>query len=249
MSKQKSFFRVFTESGPLIALAVAVALLVGIVGPASAQFFNFGGPPRPQPPRSSGGGFGGGGWFGGDLFAPFQQQAPKRIIENFSKAPPPEKRETVPERNVLVLGDGMADWLAYGLEDTYAEQPDMGVIRKHKTVSGLIKYQPKGDPADWAAAAKGILATEKADAIVVMLGLNDRVAIREPAAEKTDSKSSDKKNKKNAKSKRMAKPPTANPGRSRMARLTPPQSPMTSRSTPSCPPMMPPTTRTRPRRL
>ena len=125
---------------------------------------------------------GGGGWFGGDLFAPFQQQqapqAPRS--EDFSKAPPPEKRETVPERNVLVLGDAMADWLAYGLEDAYAEQPDMGVIRKHKTVSGLIKYQPKGDPADWAAAAKGILATEKPDAIVVMLGLNDRIAIREP---------------------------------------------------------------------
>jgi hypothetical protein len=198
MTKPKSFLRVFTETGPLIALAVAIALLVGIVGPASAQFFNFGGPPRPQP--RSGGWGGGGGWFGGDLFAPFQQQAPKRI-ENYSKAPPPEKRETVPERNVLVLGDGMADWLAYGLEDAYAEQPDMGVIRKHKTVSGLVKYQPKGDPADWAAAAKGILATEKADAIVVMLGLNDRVAIREPAAEKTDTKSSDKKNDKNAKSK------------------------------------------------
>ena len=82
---------------------------------------------------------------------------------------------------MLVLGDAMADWLAYGLEDAYAEQPDMGVIRKHKTVSGLIKYQPKGEPADWAAAAKGILATEKPDAIVVMLGLNDRVAMREPA--------------------------------------------------------------------
>ena len=76
---------------------------------------------------------------------------------------------------MLVLGDAMADWLAYGLEDAYSEQPDMGVIRKHKTVSGLIKYQPKGEPADWAAAAKGILATEKPDAIVVMLGLNDRV--------------------------------------------------------------------------
>ena len=87
---------------------------------------------------------------------------------------------------MLVLGDAMADWLAYGLEDAYAEQPDMGVIRKHKTVSGLIRYQPKGDPADWAAAAKGILATEKPDAIVVMLGLNDRVAIREPAADKKD---------------------------------------------------------------
>ena len=106
--------------------------------------------------------------------------------EDFSKAPPPEKRNTVPERHILVLGDSMADWLAYGLEDVYADQPEMGVIRKHKTASGLIKYQPKGDPADWAAAAKGILATEKADAIVVMLGLDDRVAIREPAADKSD---------------------------------------------------------------
>ncbi len=77
---------------------------------------------------------------------------------------------------MLVLGDAMADWLGYGLEDAYSEQPDMGVIRKHKTVSGLIKYQPRGEPADWAAAAKGILATEKPDAIVVMLGLHDRVA-------------------------------------------------------------------------
>jgi uncharacterized protein len=197
MQKPKSFFRVFTESGPLIVLAVAIALLVGIVGPASAQFFNFGGPPRPpqliQPPRNYGPPGGGTGWFGGDLFAPFQQQqAPKRI-ENFSKAPPPEKRETVPDRNVLVLGDGMADWLAYGLEDAYSEQPDMGVIRRHKTVSGLIRYQPKGDPADWAAAAKGILATEKPDAIVIMLGLNDRVSMREPMAEKSDGKPSDKK--------------------------------------------------------
>jgi hypothetical protein len=206
MHKKISFLRVFTETGPLVALAVAIMLLGGIVGPASAQFFNFpnfGGPPRP-PPRSGGNG-GGGGWFGGgDLFAPFQQQAPKRPVENYSKAPPPEKRDPaiVPERNVVVLGDAMADWLAYGLEDAYTEQPDMGVIRKSKTVSGLIKYQPKGDPADWAAAAKGILANEKPDAIVVMLGLDDRVAIREPAADKSDSKSSDKKtDKKDAKGK------------------------------------------------
>jgi hypothetical protein len=129
------------------------------------------------------------------------------VREDFSKAPPPEKRNTVPERHILVLGDAMADWLAYGLEDAYAEQPDMGVIRKHKTVSGLIKYQPKGVPADWAAAAKGILATEKADAIVVMLGLDDRVAIREPAADKSDNKSPDKKSdKKDAEPKPDGKP-------------------------------------------
>src|SRR3954470_4772192 len=219
MSNPKSLFGVFTERGPLIVLAVATALLVGIVGPASAQFFNFGGPPRAQP-RS--GGFGG-GWFGGDVFGPFQQQlprpqaprhqAPRQVLEDYSKAPPPEKRDTVAERNVLVLGDAMADWLAYGLEDAYAEQPDIGVIRRHKTVSGLIKYQPKGDPADWAAAAKGILATEKPDAIVVMLGLNDRVSMREPAVEKTDAKSTDKKNdKKDARTKPDGKPADAKSG-------------------------------------
>ncbi|HEV7635624.1 MAG TPA: DUF459 domain-containing protein, partial [Bradyrhizobium sp.] len=207
----KRLFRVFIDSGQLIVLTVAVSLLVGIV-PASAQFFDFGGPPRPQP-RSNGGGFGG-GWFGGDVVAPFQRQvpryhapAPKRvIIEDFSKAPPPEKGETVPQRHVLVLGDGMADWLAYGLEDAFAEQPDMGVIRKHKTVSGLIKYQPKGEPGDWAVAAKSILTTEKPDAIVVMLGLNDRVSIREPAADKYDNRSDKKSDKKDAKVRPDAKP-------------------------------------------
>jgi hypothetical protein len=211
MPKPKSFFKVFTETGPLIVLAVAIALLLGIVGPASAQFFNFGGPQRPQP-RSSGGFGGNGGWFGGDLFAPFQQQAPRRVIrEDFSKAPPPDKRETVPDRNVLVLGDGMADWLAYGLEDAYSDQPEMGVVRRTKPTSGLFRYQPKGDPADWPAAAKGILATEKPDAIVVMLGLNDRVSMREPAAEKSDGKAEKEKksDKKDARAKPDAKPADA----------------------------------------
>src|SRR5450631_1440716 len=204
MFKLKSFLKVLTEPGPLAALVVAVTLLLGIVGPASAQFFNFGGPPRPSR------GFG--GWFGNDFFAPYPQQAPRRVIQDFSRAPAPEKRDTVPERNVLVLGDSMADWLAYGLEDTYAEQPDMGVIRKHKTVSGLIKYQPKGDPADWAAAAKGILATEKPDAIVVMLGLNDRTSLREPVVDKTDKAAADKKgDKKDARAKPDDGKPPAKP--------------------------------------
>src|SRR6478752_2542381 len=204
---------IFTERSRLIALAVAVGLVLGMVGPTSAQFFNFGGfQQRPQPNS-------GGGWFGNDVYAPYQEhvpqprrQAPPAVREDFSKAPPPERRNTVPERHILVLGDSMADWLAYGLEGVYADQPDMGVIRKHRTVSGLIKYQPKGDPADWAAAAKGILAVEKADAIVVMLGLDDRAAIREPAVEKSDSKSSDKSDKKDVKGKPNTKPEDAKSG-------------------------------------
>jgi uncharacterized protein len=203
MPEKRPLLRLFTEAGPMTVLAVVVALMVVIAAPASAQFFIFGGPPRmqSQPPPQRGPG----GWFGGDLFAPFQQQAP-RVIENYSKAPPPQKRDTVAEHNVLVLGDAMADWLAYGLEDAYNEQPDMGVIRRHKTVSGLIRYQPKGEPADWAAAAKGILATEKPDVIVVMLGLSDRIAMHEPAAEKSEAKAGDKKgDKKDARGKSDSK--------------------------------------------
>ena len=202
-----------------IALAIVAAMLFGIVGPTSAQFFNFGGFQQRPPPQR-----GGGGWFGNDMFEPYRQPAPQPrwnrrqvlppIREDFSKAPPPEKRETVARHQILVLGDAMADWLAYGLEDAYSEQPDMGVIRKHKTASGLIRYQPRGEPADWAAAAKGILATENPDVIIVMLGLDDRTSIHEPVAEKTDGKSATEKKKvdKKAEKKDATARPDGKPG-------------------------------------
>jgi hypothetical protein len=196
----------FTVRGVLIALAIAAGLSVG--GPTSAQFFNFGGSQQ-QPQR--GGGWFGGGWFGNDTFGRSQPRAPPpRQIrpparEDFSRAPPSEKRDTVAERHILVFGDGMADWLAYGLEDAYAEQPDIGVIRKAKNTSGLIKYQPKGDPSDWTAAAKIILTTEKPDFIVVMLGSNDRVSMREPVPEKDDKPADKKTDKKDTHAKGVAK--------------------------------------------
>src|SRR3954465_10633578 len=118
MSREPKRLGIFTERGWLIALAVAVGILLGMAGPTSAQFFNFGGyQQRPQPQRGGwfgneqrgGGWFGndqrGGGWFGNDTYAPCQQQSPPprpgrqaTVREDFSKAPPPEKRNTVPER-------------------------------------------------------------------------------------------------------------------------------------------------------
>ncbi|ETR78493.1 hypothetical protein X566_13110 [Afipia sp. P52-10] len=196
MPDPKHPLRLLTESGPLIAVAVVIALLLGITMPASAQlFFPFGfqdrPPPRPRQavPRPEYRPF---SPFG-DFFSPpplrsdpqqqpQQQQSAPRV--DYSRAPPPKDRgDAVAERNVLVLGDAMADWLAYGLEDAFSEQPDMGVTRKHRTVSGLIRYQPRGEPSDWVAAAKGIVAQEKADVIVVMLGLHDRTTIRETAGD------------------------------------------------------------------
>src|SRR4051794_41505492 len=107
MSK-KSLFKVLTETGPLIALGTALAILVSVAGPASAQFFNFpgfGGPPQraaPPPPRNGGGGGGGGGggWFGCDFFAPFHQQQPQAPRQDFSRAPAPANLETLPARNL-----------------------------------------------------------------------------------------------------------------------------------------------------
>ena len=168
--------------GPLLAVAAAGLMLLGIGGQAYAQFFPFGGPPRPprtiqQAPQPYGGAvsaadmvaaLAGGAVAAASWPGTPRQQAP---VIDYSHAPRPEKNDNTPERFVLVLGDSMADWLAYGLEDAFKEQPDMGVTRKHKTVSGLIKYQPKGEPSDWVAAAKQIVPAEKADIIVVMLGL------------------------------------------------------------------------------
>ena len=203
MSKRPSFLRLFTERGPLMVLAVAGVMLFGIAAPASAQFFDFGFGRRPQPQAPRGGG---GGFFSpfGDVFGPGQQQQQQAPRVDYSRAPAPAKRDTAAEQNVLVLGDAMADWLAYGLEDALAETPELGVIRKHKTVSGLLKYQPKGEPSDWIAAAKGILASETPDVIVVMLGLHDRIPIREPVAEKKTEKPGDKT--KGAKKDARAKP-------------------------------------------
>ncbi|PZA11641.1 DUF459 domain-containing protein [Rhodopseudomonas palustris] len=186
--KPRSFFGVFTERGPLAVLAVAGVLLVGIAAPASAQFFDFGGGPPQRQQQRGGGGF---GWFGNDVFQPFHQNQPQRRPaprEDYSKAPAPEKRDTVPDRTVLVLGDSMADWLGYGLEQAYTEQPEMGVVRKFKTISGLLRYAPKGEPSDWVGAAKEVIAQENPDAIVVMLGLSDRIPIREQATPDKDKK-------------------------------------------------------------
>ena len=82
------------------------------------------------------------------------------------------------QRTIVVIGDSLADWLAYGLEDIYADQPQIGIERKIRPNSGLIHYEPRNDTLEWSQAVKDILATEKPAAIVVMLGLNDRVPLK-----------------------------------------------------------------------
>lgn len=115
------------------------------------------------------------------LFGPFSgpRYAPSERPVDFTRAPAPRKAETPPAGTVLVFGDSMADWLSYGLEDALSEIPELGVMRKHRAGSGLIRYDARNEAADWAQVMPEAIAAEKPKFVVMMLGLNDRQQIRE----------------------------------------------------------------------
>ena len=118
-----------------------------------------------------------------DFFFPFSGDRHNRPAPaaDYSKAPPPRKLEKPATSTVVVVGDSMADWLGYGLDEKYADQPEIGVERKIRANSGLVRYDAKNESLDWPQAAKEALSNEKPNAIVVMLGLNDRVSLRDKA--------------------------------------------------------------------
>ena len=108
------------------------------------------------------------------------------------KPPAPRKAETPPAETVVVIGDSFAEWLAYGLEQVFAETPQIGIVRKIKSDLGLVRDDARLDAPEWTQAIKDLLpATEKPNAIVVMLGVNDRSSLREraPAAKEATSPS------------------------------------------------------------
>ncbi len=181
------FSRWFAAAAVLAAAETAsvAAIEAVFVFPAHAQFF-FGDQNKRTRPHS-------GGFFDNffgtpnskprdDEFNPPRQQGQQHVEQpsDSSRAPPPRKVDSKNERttSIVVMGDGMADWLSYGLEDAYSDSPEIGIVRKVKPYSGLLQYDAKGD-LDWWHAAHDILAQEKADYVVMMLGLADRQDIRE----------------------------------------------------------------------
>jgi len=163
-----------------LALLVAsetltLALAMTIPTPAAAQFFEF---PFFEPRRRS--------YHPREQWNPWRQRhQPRRERSpgiDASSAPPPRKQDTTPTMRLVVMGDTMAEWLAYGLEEAFAETPEIGIIRKHRSVSGLIRSETRADAYDWSQAAREIVATEKPDFIVMMIGHADRTPIRERRA-------------------------------------------------------------------
>ena len=132
-------------------------------------------------------------------------------------APAAKHPEAPPTIRILVLGDSMADWLAYGLEEALAETPEIGIVRKHKAYSGLIRYEQRSE-TEWSKVARDLIAAEKPQAIVVLVGLHDRQAMRERGA-----------------SAASAKPAPAKPGTAEAPRAVTPQA-----NAQPAPPSLPP---------
>jgi uncharacterized protein len=174
----------FARPAFLIAAELLAALiLVLAASPASAQFFfdnRFtNGPARPGravQQQSQ--------WFW--PWQQWQQPVPRQVLRrmprqapplaDFSQAPPPRKQDTPPTTRVVVMGDSMADWLAYGFENAVSETPEIGVVRKVRFFSGLLRGETR-DAYDWPLAARETLAAEAPDFVVMMIGLADRQTI------------------------------------------------------------------------
>lgn len=116
-----------------------------------------------------------GGWGGWDQ----QQQKQAPVDSARAPAAPPRRPDVVPTTHVMVFGDSLADWLAFGLEEALAETPEIAVTRKPRANTGLIRTEQRGEAYDWPTAARDMLNAEKPDFVVIMLGLNDRRGIRE----------------------------------------------------------------------
>ena len=116
-----------------------------------------------------------------DPYNPFNRRPQPQAYEPI-KPPAPHKVETPPAETVLVIGDLVGEWLAYGLELVFAEMPQIGIVRKIKPDLGLVRDDAHQDAPEWTHAIKDLLPdTEKPNVIVVMLGVNDRSALRERA--------------------------------------------------------------------
>ena len=150
------------------ACAGVLAIELATTEPAQAQYR-----------RSSPGGFFQ-ELFGNPGYRRYEPQSDQSEQHYSTHAPSPRKpaANVAPTTSIVVIGDGMADWLAYGLEDAFADEPEVAIDRQSKYNSGLLRYDAKGD-LDWWHVARDIVTKEKANYVVMMLGVSDRDNIRE----------------------------------------------------------------------
>jgi hypothetical protein len=86
------------------------------------------------------------------------------------------KPKVNPSTHVVVFGDALADLAGEGLEDIFADTPDVAVVSKVRADAGLVR----NDTGDWPKVIQETLnGGQKITVAVMMLGTGDRQAIRE----------------------------------------------------------------------
>lgn len=85
--------------------------------------------------------------------------APEPVIEKLDNA-----------RNILVLGDFLANGAADGLREAFADAPGVVVVDRTNGSSGLVR----DDYYNWIEQAPGIIEEVQPSIIVVQIGSNDR---------------------------------------------------------------------------
>ena len=137
---------------------------------------------------------------------------------DYSRAPAPkkyEKNEGADVSTVLIMGDSMADWLGYGLEQAFADSPELTVVRKPRAYSSLIYNAVRHDVrnrTDWPAYAREILSKELPAFVVMMIGLGDREPIRDVRRRRRPSPAREERRRATRKPRRRRTPTPAKPG-------------------------------------
>lgn len=112
-----------------------------------------------------------------------KQSAPKRVIRRAAPAaaaattaaPDVEEVEKVENaRIVLVVGDFVADGLADGLSETFADDPAVRVVNAANAASGLVR----DDYHDWPERTAELIEKHEPSVVIVQLGANDRQPIK-----------------------------------------------------------------------
>jgi len=81
-----------------------------------------------------------------------------------------------PPVTVAVVGDSLSVFLGQGLADLYAERPSVSFVKRNRESSGLVRE----DYFDWPKALAEVLAqSPKPDAVLIMIGSNDRQQLRD----------------------------------------------------------------------
>ncbi len=100
------------------------------------------------------------------------RRAPQRSASRPAPAPTIPKNENA--RRVLVVGDFIANGLASGLSEAFAESANVAIDKQVNGSSGFVR----DDHYDWPANIGAILEDKNPDIVVVLIGSNDRQQLR-----------------------------------------------------------------------